>query len=453
MLRHTRVEGIVPGGSCGTRGMNAPTLSMDTGRRLSRSDARTLALAALGGALEFYDFVVFVFVAIPLSQLFFPHDSLPWLAQVQVYGIFAAGYLARPLGGIVMAHYGDKLGRKRMFTLSVFLMAVPTLGIGLLPVYAQVGMLAPLLLLLLRVVQGIAVGGEVPGAWVFVAEHVPPRRIGFACASLTSGLTVGILLGSLVAAGINRSLSPEALLDYGWRLPFLAGGVFGFLAVWLRRWLSETPVFEAMHARRELVAGLPLAQVVARHRPAVLLSMLVTWMLTAAVVVLILMTPTLVQSAFHVAPARAFLGNNVASFALAVGCLFYGGLSDRIGPARALLLGAGGLLLAGYALYLDLAAGGAHFVVLYALAGFAVGVVGVVPVLMVLAFPPAVRFSGLSASYNVAYALFGGLTPPLIGLLVKRFGVLAPAHYVAATAVLGMAVALVLLRRPQTQPS
>ncbi|MCX7514962.1 MFS transporter [Frateuria hangzhouensis] len=427
--------------------MNASTLSMDADRRLGRSDARTLALAALGGALEFYDFVVFVFFAIPLSQLFFPHDSVPWLAQVKVFGIFAAGYLARPLGGIVMAHYGDKLGRKRMFTLSVFLMAVPTLGIGLLPVYAQVGMWAPLLLLLLRVVQGIAVGGEVPGAWVFVAEHVPPRRVGFACASLTSGLTVGILLGSLVAAEVNRSLSPEALLDYGWRLPFLVGGVFGFLAVWLRRWLSETPVFEAMHARRELVAGMPLAQVAARHRPAVVLSMLVTWMLTAAIVVLILMTPSLVQSVFHIAPARAFLGNNVASFALAVGCLFYGGLSDRIGPARALLLGAAGLLLSGYALYLDLAGGGAHFIALYALAGLAVGVVGVVPVLMVQAFPPAVRFSGLSASYNVAYALFGGLTPPLIALLVKRFGVLAPAHYVAATAVLGMAVALVLLRR------
>jgi MFS family permease len=206
-------------------------------------------------------------------------------------------------------------------------------------------------------------------------------------------------------------------------------------------------VFEAMHARRELVAGMPLAQVAARHRPAVLLSVLVTWMLTAAIVVLILMTPALVQPAFHIAPARAFLGNNVASFALAVGCLFYGWLSDRIGPARALLFGAAGLLVCGYALYLDLAAGGAHFIVLYAVAGFAVGVVGVVPVLMVEAFPPAVRFSGLSASYNIAYALFGGLTPPLIGLLMKRFGVVAPAHYVAATALLGMAVALVLLRR------
>ena len=411
-------------------------------RTLGRRDIRTLTLAALGGALEFYDFVVFVFFAIPLSQLFFPHDTAPWLAQLQVFGIFAAGYLARPLGGIVMAHYGDKLGRKRMFTLSVFLMAVPTLGIGLLPVYAQVGMLAPLALLSLRVVQGIAVGGEVPGAWVFVAEHVPARRVGFACASLTSGLTVGIVIGSLVAATINSRMSPAAVLDWGWRVPFLAGGVFGFFAVWLRRWLSETPVFEAMHARRELASGLPLRQVFERHASGVLLSMLVTWMLTAAILVIILMTPSLVQSAFHVAPTRAFLGNTVASIALALGCLGYGVLADRIGFARALLLGAVGLLVCSYALYLDLQAGAAHFLALYALAGLAVGVVGVVPALMVVAFPPAVRFSGLSFSYNVAYALFGGITPPLIGWLVKQFGVLAPAHYVAFAAVIGMGAAV-----------
>lgn len=411
-------------------------------RSLGRHDARTLVLAALGGALEFYDFVVFVFFAIPLGQLFFPHDTAPWLAELKVYGIFAAGYLARPLGGIVMAHFGDLLGRKRMFTLSVFLMALPTLGIGLLPVYAQAGLLAPLLLLLLRIVQGIAVGGEVPGAWVFVAEHVPARRVGFACGSLTAGLTVGILIGSLVAAAIHRQLDAAQVLGWGWRVPFLLGGVFGFCAVWLRRWLSETPVFEAMRARSELSRGLPLKQVFAQHRASIVQSMLATWMLTAAVLVLILMTPSLVQGMFHVDPARAFFGNNLASLTLALGCLGYGWLADRFGAARTLLLGAVLLLVSGYALYLDLRAGAAHFLAFYGLAGLAVGVVGVVPTLMVAAFPPAVRFSGLSFSYNVAYAVFGGITPPLIAALASRYGALAPAHYVAVTALAGMAVAL-----------
>src|SRR5690606_1649248 len=133
-------------------------------RPLNRSDYKTLSLSALGGALEFYDFIIFVFFAAVVGKLFFPPEMPEWLRQLQTFGIFAAGYLARPLGGIVMAHFGDLLGRKRMFTLSIFLMAVPTLLMGLLPTYAQIGIWAPLALLALRILQGAAIGGEVPGA-------------------------------------------------------------------------------------------------------------------------------------------------------------------------------------------------------------------------------------------------------------------------------------------------
>ena len=290
--------------------MPSETPSRTTASPLNRNDARTLTLSALGGALEFYDFVVFVFFAKVLGQLFFPASVEPWLAQLQVYGIFAAGYLARPLGGIVMAHFGDKAGRKKMFTLSVFLMALPTLAIGLLPTYAQLGLLAPLLLLLLRIVQGIAIGGEIPGAWVFVAEHAPAGRVGFACAALTCGLTAGILIGSLLAAAISKHYAPEQVLAFAWRIPFVLGGVFGFIAVWLRRWLSETPVFAAMREHKQLAQELPLKTVVRSHLAGVWLSVLVTWMLTAGIVVVILMTPTLVQTKFHLAPALAFEGSS-----------------------------------------------------------------------------------------------------------------------------------------------
>lgn len=417
-------------------------------RPLDRRDARTLALSALGGALEFYDFVVFVFFAKVLGALFFPPDTAPWLAQLQAYGIFATGYLARPLGGIVMAHFGDLVGRKRMFTLSVFLMSVPTLLIGLLPTYAQAGALAPLLLLLLRVVQGIAVGGEVPGAWVFVSEHVPRGRVGLACGSLTSGLTAGILVGSLLAAWVNAHYDQQQVHDGVWRAPFLLGGIFGFVAVWLRRWLSETPVFTELRERKALARGLPVREVLAAHRGAVVLSMLATWTLTAAILVVVLMTPTLVQASFALPPALAFNGNSLATAALMCGCLVFGWAADRFGPARALLVGVTGLAASTYALYLHLASGGhAHFLVLYAMAGAFTGVVGVVPTIMVAAFPPVVRFSGLSFSYNIAYAVFGGITPPLVGWLSARFGGLAPAHYVALASAVGAGVAVYLLRR------
>ncbi|ULU23509.1 MFS transporter [Dyella terrae] len=414
-------------------------------RRLGARDIQTLFLASLGGALEFYDFVVFVFFALPLSHLFFPPNTAPWLAQLQVYGIFAAGYLARPLGGIVMAHFGDRQGRKRMFTLSVFLMALPTLAIGLLPVYASVGLLAPLLLLIMRVVQGVAIGGEVPGAWVFVAEHAPRGRVGFACACLTSGLTVGILIGSLTAAWINHHLTPAEVLAWGWRAPFLLGGVFGFIAVWLRRWLSETPVFAQLRERKALSRELPLRNVLASHGGSVVLSMAVTWMLTAAILVLILMLPSLVQKSFGMAPDVAFLGNSIAAFSLGVGCIAFGWLVDRIGAAWALLLGSVALVAVTYGLFGDLAAGGAHFLPLYALTGFLVGTVAVVPTIMVAAFPAPIRYSGLSFAYNVAYAVFGASTATLIGYLAERAGRMAPAHYVAITAVVSVLAALWLL--------
>src|SRR6202789_1320218 len=204
-------------------------------RGISISDIRTLWLSSLGSALEFYDFIIFVFFAAVMGKLFFPSDLPDWLRQIQTYSIFAVGYLARPLGGIVMAHFGDLLGRKRMFTLSVLLMSVPTLLMGLLPTYASIGLLAPVLLLVLRVLQGAAVGGEVPGAWVFVSEHMPQRHVGYACGTLTAGLTAGILLGSLIASAVNRNFAPAEISAYAWRIPFLVGGVFGMFSVYLRR--------------------------------------------------------------------------------------------------------------------------------------------------------------------------------------------------------------------------
>jgi MFS family permease len=210
-----------------------------------------------------------VFFATVVGKLFFPADMPEWLRLMQTFGIFAAGYLARPLGGIVMAHFGDLLGRKKMFTLSIFMMAVPTLIMGLLPTYAQIGLWAPILLLLMRVIQGAAIGGEVPGAWVFVSEHVPQRHIGYACGTLTSGLTAGILLGSLVATAINSLYTPVEVADYAWRIPFLLGGVFGLFSVYLRRWLHETPVFAELQLRKALAEEVPLRAVLRDHRGAI----------------------------------------------------------------------------------------------------------------------------------------------------------------------------------------
>jgi MFS family permease len=412
---------------------------------LSRNEYRTLVLAALGGALEFYDFVIFVFFAVVIGQLFFPPDMPDWLRQLQTFGIFAAGYLARPLGGVVMAHFGDLLGRKRMFMLSIFLMAIPTMAIGLLPTYSVIGIWAPLLLLAMRVLQGAAVGGEVPGAWVFVSEHVPARHVGFACGTLTAGLTGGILLGSLVATAIHKLYAPVELLSQGWRVPFIIGGLFGLMAAWLRQWLQETPVFREMQARQALADELPLKRVVREHRPAVILTMLMTWLLSAAIVVMILMTPPLVQKLYAIPAAVALQANSIATLFLSLGCVVFGALADRYGAGRVLLVGCAMLGITSGLFYQQMSVAPQNINGLYALCGFFVGVIGVVPSVAVKAFPPAVRFSGLSFSYNVAYAVFGGLTPVAVSMLMP-LDRLAPAHYVEVLSVVGMMIGLYLWR-------
>src|SRR5690606_3748816 len=182
----------------------------------------------------------------------------------------------------------------------------------------------------------------------------------------------------------------EEVMAWAWRIPFLLGGVFGLLAVWLRRFLEETPVFEALRRRRELVAGLPLKQVLRGHFPDVVVSMLLTWMLTAGIVVVILMTPTLVQSLFAIPQPLAAAANTWATFFLCVGCVAFGHAADRFGATRVMLVGAGLLALSTAGMYRGLAVAPEFFVGLYALCGFCVGVVGVIPTVLVRAFPPAI---------------------------------------------------------------
>ncbi|AJO80648.1 MFS transporter [Pseudomonas sp. MRSN 12121] len=384
----------------------------------SRSDYKTLGLAALGGALEIYDFIIFVFFALTLSQLFFPPEMPEWLRLLQSFGIFVTGYLARPLGGIFMAHFADRLGRKRVFSLSILMMALPCLLIGIMPTYAQIGYFAPLLLLVLRVLQGAAVGGEVPSAWVFVAEHAPVGHRGYALGFLQAGLTFGYLIGALTATLLARLFTPEEILAYAWRYPFLLGGAFGVIGVWLRRWLSETPVFMAMQEQRESLVELPLRTVLREHRLALLPAAILTCVLTSAVVVFVVITPTMMQKTFGMSASHTFALSSLGIVFLNIGCVLAGLIVDRLGAWRTVMLYSLLLPLGIGLLYACLIGGGEWVGLAYAIAGLCCGVVGAVPSVMVGLFPARIRVSGISFTYNIAYALWASITPLLlIGLM------------------------------------
>lgn len=416
-------------------------LSQPQARPLNKNDYKTLGLSSLGGTLEFYDFVIFVFFTGTLTHLFFPGDN-EFIAQMKTLGIFAAGYLARPLGGIIMAHFGDIIGRKRMFTLSIFLMAVPTLVIGMLPTYESIGVAAPVLLLLMRILQGAAIGGEMPGAWVFIAEHTPEQRYGLGVGTLTSGITGGILLGSLVAIAVQASYTAAEVTAWAWRIPFILGGVFGLISVYLRRFLQETPIFKEMAAKRTLSEEMPVKTVLKNHKMACFVTAGLTWSLSTAIVVIILMTPSVVvEKMYGIDRTLSLQANCVATLTLTLGCIFWGWLEDKIGSRVTLALSWGGLAITAFHFYSalspDIAA--ASLVINYAAMGFFVGAIATTPIISTRAFPPAIRFSGLSFAYNMAYAVFGGLTPMLTGAWLQK-SAMAPAYYVAGVSVLAILI-------------
>ncbi len=426
--------------------MTSQTTGQPSARPLGKEDYKTLGLSSLGGTLEFYDFVIFVFYAKIISQLFFPGDN-EFLALMATLGLFAAGYLARPLGGIIMAHFGDKIGRKKMFTLSIFLMAFPTFVIGFLPTYATIGAAAPLLLLLMRIMQGAAIGGEMPGAWVFIAEHTPKQRYGLGVGTLTSGITGGILLGSIVAIIIERSYTTQEVHDFAWRIPFIMGGIFGFISVYLRRFLQETPIFKELAAKKALSQELPVKTVIRSHKQACLITAALTWSLSTAIVVTILMTPDVVlKGVYNIDRNIALQANCAATLMLTIGCIFWGWLGDKTGTRTSMTLSWGGLAVTAIYFYSSLSTDIAANTLIfnYGLMGFFVGAIATTPIVSTRAFPPEIRYSGLSFAYNVAYAIFGGLTPILTGAWLQQSH-MGPAYYVAGVALLAVAVAYIPL--------
>ncbi|WP_392559415.1 MFS transporter [Orbus mooreae] len=434
-------------------------------RPLNKKDFKTLGLSSLGGTLEFYDFVIYaLYVDLIVAPLFFPSSLSEFTREMFAWGIFAAGYLIRPVGGIIMAHFGDKFGRKQMFTLSVALMALPTFIIGILPTYETLGsfgILSPILLLLMRMLQGAAIGGEMPGAWVFIAEHTPKNRYGLGIGVLTSGITGGILLGFIVTIIVKLFFTDKEVLDYAWRIPFIIGGVFGIISVYLRRFLSETPIFKELAARKALEKNIPVVAVIKEHKMACLLVALVTWSLSTTIMVGVLITPGKILGGIYKIPETDFrIAGCIVALMLTIGCILFGWLEDKIGTAKNMLIAWGGLAITSLYFYASLSINMELSTLYfnYGLFGLFTGAIATTPIVGTRAFPPAIRYSGLSFSYNLAYALFSAITPPLTAYLLSpehilgEYFYMGAGLYIAFVAVLGALTGLWPLARTGWQP-
>lgn len=411
----------------------------------SRPPGKRAQLAgAFGNILEWYDFAVFGFLAPVMSPLFFPaSDAVAGL--LKTYGIFAAGYFMRPLGGVVLGWIGDRLGRKRSLQISIFLMAVPTVLVGLLPTHAALGAGAALLLILLRLVQGISVGGELIGSAAYLVETAPPGKRGLTGSLSVSGAVGGILLGSLVVTVLTALLPEAAMSAWGWRLPFLFGAVIFGAGFWLRRHMPETEAFESTREEGGIRRN-PVADVLRHHLPEVFHLVLILLLYASCFYTLFVWMPAYLQDFVEPPVDRALTINTLAMVVLVLTIPLMGWLSDRIGRRLALVLAIAAFLLLVYPLFQWIDTGRVGLVLAAQLifAVIVAGIQGPTPATMIEMFPPENRLSGVGLAYNVALALFGGTSPMVCTWLIAVTGLkTAPAFYLITLGVISL-FALVL---------
>jgi MHS family proline/betaine transporter-like MFS transporter len=413
-----------------------------------------LTAGAIGNALEWYDFSLFGYFAPVISSQFFPSTD-PRAALVNTFGVFAAGFLMRPIGAILFGHLGDRLGRKKALGLSVLLMAVPTALVWLLPTYDQIGLNAALLLLLVRLLQGLSVGGEYVGSMSYLAESAPPGRRGFDTSWCNVSAGVGGLAGAALAAVLTGVLTTEQVADWGWRLPFLLSVPAGLASWWLRQSIAESPCFtEVSHAGQ--VARVPLRESLRSDRVAFLsvagLSLMASIGFYLPWVWLVTWLDDINQPRM---PAwEALTSNTLAGVVLIVLTPFCGALSDRLGRKPVILAGSVGYLVLSYPMFVLMSQG----TFTAALTGQFVSAVlsalysGASLAAFVELFPTRTRYSGLALGYNLAVAICGGTTPLVATWLVHVTGsTVAPAFYLMAAA-LGTTVAALAMPERADQP-
>lgn len=411
---------------------------------------KTSLTGAIGNVLEWYDFAVFGFVAPFMSKQFFPASDKT-SALIQTFGVFAAGYLARPIGGVLFGQIGDRLGRKRALQLSVALMAIPTSLITILPTHEQVGLLAPILLIALRLLQGLSVGGELIGSSTYLVEVGEVNRRASSGSWSFFGAVLGNLLGSGVAALIHHLLSDAQIDAWGWRIPFLGGLAIGVVGWQMRSGLAETAEFIELQ-RSGKTERRPAIQSLTETPLRVLQVAGIVLFFGAAFYTLFIWMPTYLMNFVKPPINDALLLNTLAITLMLVLMLPAGRLADRIGYKAVIALSILGLALTIYPLFRWIDSGSRAAVIL-AMGVFAVllsGSQAAVPVAMAELFPPRLRYSGTAIGYNLALALFGGTAPLVATWLIAKTGDLAaPAWYLTVLAIVSLLFVLTIRPHPE----
>jgi len=389
----------------------------------------------IGNFVEWFDYASYGYLATIIAVVFFPKTDAS-TGLLAAYGVFAISFIVRPVGGIVWGHFGDKIGRRTSLSLSILIMSLSTFLIALLPTYAQVGMLAPVLLLLVRVVQGFSASGEYAGASAFLAEYAPANRRGFYTSIVPASTAAGLLFGSLLIAAMHVLLSSEQLHSFGWRLPFLLAAPFGLIGRYIRLKLEDTPRFKALEQDQH-VARAPIAELLGKHRMKMLIAFGVTCLNAVAFYLVLSYMPTYLSTELGMDETASFIAATISLTAYIALIFLMGSLSDRIGR-KSMLIGAS-ILFAVLTVPLFKGLAGAGFMMIVAIQ-IAFGALltmndGTLPCFLAEIFPTRVRYSGFAFCFNAANAIFGGTAPLVATWLIGVTGSkLAPAWYLVGAA-------------------
>lgn len=401
----------------------------------------------IGNALEWYDFALYGYFATILSGLFFPSQDR-FASLMATFGVFAAGFIMRPLGAIVFGHIGDKIGRKTALLWSIYLMTIPTALIGLLPTYDQIGWMAPALLTLIRLLQGLSMGGEFTGSMIFIIEHTNPQKRGFSGSWAPFSLLVGVLAGSAVATLISLILSPEAMQQWGWRIPFVLSIGGGLVGSYMRRTLTDPEKFTEMKENRKHYS-VPLVEVFREHFSKVLLVLLVDLMVAIGFFTVVSFIVSHLSAVIGLPKSTALFINTCSMTACAITIPFAGWLSDRIGRKAVMATAALGFALLGYPMFLGFAVDGVLVPCLcHVTLGILLGLYfAPIPAVLVEIFPSSARYSAVSLAHNLSMTIFGGTLPIVALAFVQYTGHhAAPAFYLLFAAI-GSLVGIYLFKQ------
>ena len=416
----------------------------DAERQALRKAARA---SFMGNFVEWFDYAAYGYLATVIAATFFPQTDKA-TGLLATFAVFALSFIVRPLGGLVWGHFGDKYGRRNALSYSILIMSISTFCIGVLPTYGHIGLWAPALLLLIRLVQGFSASGEYAGASAFLAEYAPQGKRGLYTSIVPASTAAGLLFGAAFVAGLHGLLSSEDMQSWGWRVPFVLAAPFGLVGRYIRMSLQDTPKFLEMEQRlenKECATAAPIRELLTVHRRSVIIGIGVTCLNAVAFYLLLSYMPTYLSTEMGMSESDSFIASTV-SLATYIGLIFLmGKLSDFFGRKTMLVMASVLFLLLTFPLFGMLDHQPLVVILMIQIIFGAMLAMndGTLPSFLAEIFPTRVRFSGFAFSFNIANALFGGTAPFIATWLIQLTGnKMAPAWYLLAAALVALVAML-----------